>query len=243
MSASVSVMRGNTLLGTLDTHQVSVGVSATLGTQGGRDGWLTVDKNIIDEGWLKPLSDQVMISTGIKGWFQVPIFTGRVDARDREDDGRVECALLSRGAEAIRASFEVPWAAGPAGTLARAEMTRILQSIDSTWGVDTSDAGAGTIGAGLVWEENPGQALDQLAQGASLLWQPDRVGGFVIYTNPYAIGPSLGANPVVMFRDGENGALITVQDTESRDGIFNSVTVVTERANNTEPVRVTVRDG
>jgi hypothetical protein len=45
-----------------------------------------------------------------------------------------------------------------------------------------------------------------------------------------------------MFRDGENGALVTVDNAKSRDGIFNSVTVVTERANNTAPVRVTVRD-
>lgn len=242
LSTSVTVFRGQQNLGTLDEHQVSIGVSATLSTQGGRDGYLTVDQNVIDTGLLNPLSDQVIISTGVKGWFQVPIFTGRVDARDADENGQVECVLLSRGAELIRAAFEVPWAAGPAGTLARNEMKKIITTIDASWAVNIAGAAGGTIGSGLVWEEDPGQALDQLAQGSSNVWQPDRTGGFVIYTNPYAIGPSLGANPVVIFRDGEDGALVTVRNTESRDGIFNSVTVVTERANNTEPVRVTVRD-
>lgn len=242
MSTSVTVVRGGVSLGSLDEHQVSIGVHATLSTQGGRDGFLIVDRNIIDAGLLNPLSDQVIISTGVKNWFQVPIFTGRVDTRNTDEEGRVECVLLSRGAEAIRAAFEVPWAAGPAGTQARVEMRDIILSIDPSWGVDLSNANTGTIGTGLVWEEDPGQALDQLAQGASLIWQPDRSGGFVIYTNPYAIGSSLGADPVVVFRDGEEGALVTVNETESRDGIFNSVTVVTERANNTAPVRVTVRD-
>lgn len=242
MSTSVTVFRGGQNLGNLDSHQISIGVNATFSTQGGRDGYLIVDRNIIDEGLLNPLSDQVIISTGVRGWFQVPIFTGRVDAREANEEGRVECVLLSRGAEAIRAAFESPWAAGPAGTQARAEMAKILLSIDPTWAVNSSNAGTGTIGVGLVWEEDPGQALDQLAQGASLIWQPDRTGGFTIFTNPYSIGPSLGANPVVIFRDGEEGALIAVRDTESRDGIYNSVTVVTERSNNTAPVRVTVRD-
>lgn len=240
MDLRVTVFRGSQNLG--DIKVIEANVSATYGTQGGRDASITVDKNVLRGGLLNPLTDQVMIRAGIPGVIEVPLFTGRVDERSANDTGEVDIQLLSRGGEAIRAAFEVPWAAGPAGTLAATEMTRILQSINPSWGVEVSDAGPARIPAGLVWEQDPGQALDQLAQGSSQIWQPDRTGGFRIYVNPWSIGSSLGANPVVTLRDGQNGVLVSVEANESRIGVYNSVTVVTERVNNTPPVRVTARD-
>jgi hypothetical protein len=240
MDLRVTVIRGSENLG--DIKVIEADVSASYGTQGGRDASITVDKNLISGGFLSPLTDQVIIRTGIPGIVEVPLFTGRVDEHSALSTGQVRIQLLSRGGEAIRAAFEQPWAAGPAGTLASAEMVRILQNIDPTWGVDVSDANTSVIPAGLVWEQDPGQALDQLAQGASLIWQPDRSGGFVIYTNPWTLGSLIGGNPVVTLVDGEDGCLVSVEANTSRIGVFNSVTVVTERVNNTPPVRVTAKD-
>lgn len=240
MQLQVQVLRGSQDLGFINV--IDAQVSATYGTQGGRDASLVVDRNVLDLGLLNPLSDQVVIRTGIPGVVDVPLFTGRVDEVSRRSTGEVDIQLLSRGGEAIRAQFEVPWAAGMAGTLARLEMTRVLQSIEPSWGVDSSRANDNAIPANLVWETDPGQALDQMAQGASLIWQPDRVGSFVIYSNPWTVGTSLSANPVVTLVDGEDGVLVTVEANESRIGVYNSVTVVTERVNNTEPIRVTARD-
>lgn len=240
MRMQVTVLRGTQSLGQIQVADASV--SATYATQGGRDGFLIVDRNVIDTGLLDPVSDQVRIEVGIPGVVDVPIFTGRVDEVSDVETGEVRVQLLSRGAEAIRAAFETPWAAGPAGTLARTEMKSILQSIDASWGVDTTAANANVIPSGLVWESDPGQALDQLGQGASLIWQPDRVGSFRIYTNPWTIGSSLSLNPVVTLVDGEDGCLVSVENNKSRIGVYNSVTVVTERVNNTEPIRVTARD-
>lgn len=240
MQSRCVVLRGAENLGEIPV--VSAEVYATYGTQGGRDGRLTVPRSVIDDGLLNPLSDQVMLITGIPGVVDVPIFTGRVDVRSSNSTGDVVVRLESRGVEAIRAAFEVPWAAGPAGTRARQEMLAILQDVDPTWGVDLTNANTNTIGGGLVWEESRGQALDQLAKGASLIWQPDRAGGFTIYTNPYAVGPSLGAGVRIFLRDGVGGTTVRVQNTESREGVFNSVTVVTERTGNVDPLRVTFRD-
>lgn len=240
MNAQCVVLRGPQNLGTIPI--IGAEIYATYGTQGGRDGRITVPRSVIDAGLLDPLSDQVVISTGIPGLVDVPLFTGRVDVRSANSTGDVRVRLESRGVEAIRAAFEVPWAAGPAGTRARQEMLAILQNVDSSWGVDISAANTNTIGGGLVWEDSRGQALDQLAKGASLIWQPDRTGGFTIYTNPYAVGPILGAGVRIFLRDGVGGVTTRVENTESREGVYNSVTVVTERTGNVDPLRVTVRD-
>lgn len=239
MSARCVVFRGGESLGEIPVSDVLI--TATLRTQGGRDGSLTVPRTVRDAGLLRPLTDQVIIYTGIKDWFEVPIFTGRVDTVNEYSDGNVFCRLLSRGAEAIRAQFEVPWGAVN-GTQARVEIARLLQDVNFSWGVDITGADPTIIAPNLVWEIDRGQALDQLAQAASLIWQPDRSGGFVVYDNPYAIGPSLGGNPVVLLRDGVGGTVVTVDNGESRDGLYNSVTVVTERVNNTAPIRVTAKD-
>lgn len=240
MFCSVTVSRGNTSLGTIPI--VDGNISATYNTQGGRDGSITVDRGVITAGLLNPLSDQVIIRTGIPGFLEVPIFTGRPDNTALElPDGLVEVPLLSRGAEAIRASFESPWAAID-GNQAKAEMQRILQNVDSTWSVDVSAARDSVIGTGLVWEDDLGQAMDQLALGASLIWQPNRTGGFTIFTNPYFLGPVLAPNTGIILRDGVDGVVVDVQVTKSREGIYNSVTVVAERFGNQVPIRVTVRD-
>lgn len=240
MTTRVAAFRNQTNLG--DIPVISVNVGATYGTQGGRDGTITVDANVIASGLLNPVSDQVIIYTGVKGQFEVPIFTGRVDTREADSDGFVDVVLLSRGGEAIRAAFEQPWAA-TTGNLSAQEMSKILKNVDPNWAVDTSQALNFFLPAGLVWEDDRGQALDQLAQGASNLWQPDRTGGFVIYANPYALGPGLGSASVVTLTDGFGGTAVKIRNAETRNGIWNSVTLVVERLDNSEPIRVTARDG
>lgn len=237
MDLKVSVLRAGVWVA--DIGIVSGSVSATYSTQGGRDGVITVDRNYIDQGLLNPLSDEVYIRTGIPNFVEVPIFTGRVDAHNLDSSGEVEVQLLSRGAEAIRAAFEQPWAAVDGNTAAN-EIRRILTSINPSWAVDIGRANANVIGRGLVWEDDPGQALDQLARGASLIWQPDRSGGFEVFTNPYVAPTSAPAS--IVFRDGQGGTTVEVQEAKSREGIFNSVTVVAEKYGNQAPVRVTVRD-
>lgn len=239
LQMQVTVIRGGLVVA--DNLPIESGaVSATYATQGGRDAGITVTRDIIDAGLLNPLSDQVYIRSVVPGVISVPIFTGRVDVHNSSADGLVEVPLISRGVEAIRAAFEQPWAAID-NNQARNEIRRILYGINNTWSVDISRAMENTIGRGLVWEDDPGQALDDLARGANLIWQPDRTGGFEVFTNPYLQG-SAGAVAVATFRDGVGGTTVDVQDAKSREGIFNSITVVAEKYGNQAPIRVTVRD-
>ena len=237
MFLKVGVLRGTTYLGEIPIESGTV--SATYSTQGGRDASLTVARTVIDQGFLNPLSDQVYISSGIPGFVEVPIFTGRVDAHNDSAQGLVDVPLISRGTEAIRAGLETPWAAQD-GEQARNEIARLLKDVDVSWSVDVSRAQQTVVPRGLVWEDDRGQGLDQLARGASLIWQPDRTGGFVVYTNPFLSGTA--SSVPIMFRDGSNGTTVDVQDALSRDGIYNSVTVVAEKYGNQAPIRVTVRD-
>lgn len=239
MTTRVVVFRGEQSMG--DIPVVSAPVYATMGTRGGREASLIVDYGVVADGLLDPMSDQVMILTGVRNVVEVPIFTGRVDTRNIDESGRVEVPLISRGTEIIRAEFEVPWPVSVPLT-SNAEITKIIRDVDSTWGVETSRATAKAIPANLVFEWDRGQALDQIAQGASQIWQPDRTGGFTLYDNPYAIGPTLASESVVTLTDGVDGTTVRVFDATSREGIYNSITVVVERVNNTEPLRVTLRD-
>lgn len=239
MFTRVQVFRGDEYLGEIPATEVAV--AATYGTQGGRDAAFTVDTDVTDRGLLNPLSDQVMISTGIPGVVEVPLFTGRVDEPETYDDGRVRVSLISRGVEARRAPFLVPWAAH-LNNQAWNEIRLILQDVDPSWSVYYTGDRISTIPPNLLWEEDRTQACDQLAQGANLIWQPDRTGGFVVFDNPYSVGPEASENSVVTLVDGEDGTLVQVEGTSSREGMFNSVTVITERTNNTLPIRVTAMD-
>lgn len=239
MSTRVVCLRGSQNLGEIPVSEVSV--FATYGTRGGRDGTMTVDRLVIDRGLLDPMSDQFVVYTGIKGVVEVPIFTGRVDTQNEYESGAVLITPLSRGMELLRAQFEVPWPV-TSPLLNTMEMARIIQDVDPTWAVDSSRASGSFIPENLLFEFDRGAALDQLAQGGNLIWQPDRTGGFTIYDNPYMFGPLLVDESVVTLRDGVGGILVDVFNAKSRDGIYNSITVVVERVNNTAPIRVTVRD-
>ena len=239
MSTRVVAFRGAQSLG--DIPIVDGSVFATYGTRGGREASIIVDAGVTAGGLLNPLSDQVIIYTGIRNVVEVPIFTGRVMTRNRSENGQVEVPLMSRGEEIIAAQFEVPWTVQAPYT-STSEILRLVQNVDPAWGVDVSGATARAIPTNIVFEWDRGQALDQIAQGASQIWQPDRTGGFVLFDNPYSIGPSLASESVVTLTDGENGTTVQVFDAISREGIYNSITLVVERVNNTEPLRVTVRD-
>lgn len=238
LEMKVSVLRGSSRVAE-SIPFVSASVSATYATQGGREATLVVDKGVIDQGLLNPLSDIVLIQSIVPGVIQVPLFAGRVDASNASF-GQVEVPLISTGVEAIRAAFEVPWAAID-GNQARDEIRRILKSINPSWGVDTTRAQSSTIARNLVWEDDPGQALDDLARGASLIWQPDRTYGFEVFTNPFLLG-SAGATAQITFQDGVNGTTVDVEEAKNREGLYNSVTVVAEKYGNQAAIRATVRD-
>lgn len=238
MTTTATVLRGSESLG--DIPVIGGYVTATLGTRGGRDAFFTTPRSVLDRGLLNPLTDQVVLRTGVHGYLDITLFTGRVDTTSFDEAGIASIALLSVAAEAIRDDFIVPWVAtSPA---AAPELALILQDVNPLWGVDIAEASSVPLTGQQVWESDRGQALDQVASGANLIWQPDRYGSFRVFDNPYLIGPPLASESVIMFVDGQNGALVQVDDSKTRQGVYNSITVVMERTDNTQPLRFTVQD-
>lgn len=238
MTASAVAMRGSELLGPLPV--IAGTVTATLGTRGSRDATFSTTLTAVKAMALSPLTDRVVLATGVPDAFDITLFTGRVDAMAVQDNGRVDIQLLSAGAEAIRDDFIAPWAATTAH--AATEISAILRDVDVDWGVDIGSAASVPLTGQQIWETSRGQALDQIASGANLIWLPDRFGSFVVFDNPYAIGPSLADESVIMFQDGQGGALVRVNATSTRVGVYNAITVVMERTDNTEPIRYTAFD-
>lgn len=214
-------------------------VSATFGTRGGRTAELSVDTGYLDDGLFDPLQDHVLIRAGVRGVGTVPLFYGRVDETPDEDSGEEQVTLMSRADELLRAPFETPFPANAANPTSL-EMRRIIQSVEPSWAVDLRITADAPVPSGTVWEDDPGQALDDLAAAINAVWMPDRVGGFSVFTNPYSLAAP--PTPVLTLTDGDDGVLVKVRHTRSRAAVRNSVTVVVERTDGFAPIRVTARD-
>lgn len=238
MSTTAVALRGDELLGALPV--ISGATTATLGTRGSRDAAFTTTTTAIEAIGLTPLTDRIVLATGVPDAFDITLFTGRVDVIRADSTGIAAIELLSVGAEAIRDDFIVPWSATSISVAA--EIAAILQDVDPTWGVDTIRASTVPLTGQQIWETSRGQALDQLASGANLVWLPNRFGSFDVFDNPYSVGPSLASESVIMFTDGQDGALVSVNASKTRAGVYNAITVVMERTDNTAPQRFTAVD-
>lgn len=242
----IGVLRGGELVAS-DVEVISVTVESTITTADGRTARLQVDRGVVDAGLLDPLSDVVIVSY-VSPVAVVPLFTGRVDSVADTDAGDVAVALMSRRQEVSRADFEVPFTVN-AGATFLGEITRIIQNVDPSFGVDASQVSTTpavllnkTVPTGLTWETSRSQAVSDLADAAHVLWLPDRTGGFVLLPYRFTDDVAATATPVTVFSDGVNGTVVHVSGVRSRQDIVNSVTLVVERTDNSLPIRITVRD-
>jgi hypothetical protein len=213
--------------------------TASVSSRVSRDATLVVDRHLTDAGLLDPLSDWMTVSTGVAGLPLVPVFTGRVVAHSERADGQVQVHCASVGADVVGFPFEVPWAATAGSTTQ--EIRWIVADVSADIAVTVAgDVRDDAVPSGLVWEEDRGKALDDLAAGINAIWLPDRTGGIAVGANPFAAATP--PDPPIVLRDGEGGVLVGADPVRSREHITNSVTVIVERSDNTPPIRVTARD-
>lgn len=213
-------------------------INASLLTAVCRSGQFSVSEQLIDMGLLDPRRDRVQISTGVPGQPMVPIFTGRVTDLSPSDSGLVQVQVEDYGRDIVAARFEQPWQASARAPVAE-EMQRLVRDVDGNFTVDASRALPGEVPV-ITWEEDRARALDELASSINCLWQPDRTGGFVVFPNPY----NITSEPTyeLSLSDGPGGTLTSCTENRTRDGVYNSITVLVELADNSIPVRVTARD-
>lgn len=213
-------------------------INATLLSDVCRSGSFTVTRRLTDAGLLDPRQDRVQILTGPAGFPLIPIFTGRVMDRSRSAGGQVQIQVEDFGRDVVDARFEQPWQASVTSTIPQ-EIRRLIQDVDPDFGVDLDAAITGPT-PNVVWDEDRAGAVDELAAATNTIWQSDRVGGFVIYPNPY----NLTTVPQwrLTLSTGEGGTLTSLVENTTRDKVYNSITVLVERADGARPLRVTVRD-
>lgn len=189
--------------------------------------------------FLSPYSSVIQIRTGIEypnGLSEVfPVFRGRVYQPQRNADGTVTIRADDLAADVVAFRFEAPQSTLTGSTVLGEVRRLILQAIPAAvFGTDTAtDLGV----PALTWDEDRGQALDDLSEVVQGRWYAIGDGSFVVRKYPYTT-----TTPVSAISDGPGGLIETADRTLTRDGVVNSVTVVSERIDGTDPIRVTARN-
>lgn len=163
-----------------------------------------------------------------------PVFTGRVNSPQLAADGRATFQCDDLANDVIGFRFEAPETAK--APLIRDEIRRLI--LDA---LPQAVFGAFTVPDArtppLAWDEDRGQALDDLAEALGGRWYALGDGAFVVRPFSYALGPI-----VATLTDGIGGLVSTADIDRTRNGSANSIVVVSERTDGTEPVRVIARD-
>lgn len=203
---------------------------------------LVVDSVLTDSGLLDPVTDSVVVRSGVAGVVTVPLFVGRVDTVAEDiGPGKVAVDCVSHAVELARDRFETPYSLLPGNSMV-AEIARLVERTNQAWGVDISAASTTVAAPSLVFEDDPQRAAGDMAAALSCSFTPDRVGGFTLVPSKFTTGYVL-APVMTLSDDGTYGTQVnTVQVTRSRQKAVNSVTVVANRTDNASPVSATARD-
>jgi hypothetical protein len=164
-----------------------------------------------------------------------PLFTGRVYEATMTADGLCEIRGDDLASDVIAYRFESP-ENSQFEALVVGEMRRLITEViaDADFGPDNV---VDRLVPRLSWDEDRGSALDDLASALHARWYTLGNGNFVVRMLPY--GEII---PVVTIEDGPGGIVSSATRTFTRDGAANSVVVLSERADGTDPIRVVRRD-
>lgn len=172
---------------------------------------------------------------GTKELFDV--ITGRVGSLTRNANGDVTARVDDLAADVIDYRFISPRPSQIRITVL-SQIERLISEVlpSATFGPhQVDDPFAQT--PELVWDEDRGKALDDLAESLGARWYALGDGTFVVRAYPYDT-----AAVQQTFTDGPTGLLIDGTPSLTRDGAANSVTVVVERFDGGTPFRVTAQD-
>lgn len=196
--------------------------------------------------WLPATADDVMspshaivqIEAGIRypdGTPEMfPVFTGRVYSARLGSDGSVTFRADDLAADVVVADFEQPFASQQ-GASTVAEVRRII-SLAYPYAVFGPDDVDDAPVPRLVWDDDRGRALDDLAAVAEARWFTLGNGNFVVRRLDYE-----ALNVVSDLRDGPGGTLLGADVEITADGVYNSVVVLGDRLDGDSPIRAVER--
>lgn len=195
---------------------------------------------------LSPDRATLRISTGIRhgdGTTEMfDVFTGRVATPARTTDRRCALRADDLAADVVAQRFDTAQSTIP-GTSTVAEIRRFIAQVlpDAVTTFDPGDVTDQPV-PDLTWDDDRGAALDDLASSVQGRWYFLGDGTPTVRRYPYA-----GQVPALRIADGEpdgngGGLLSEAEISRTRDGVANSVTVISERIDGSGPVYATVRD-
>jgi len=209
-----------------------------------RDATIELDQAYLDAGLFNQYTDLAYVIADFDT-FTVPLFIGRVNDVQRDETanqvGHATVHCVDRGADLVRAQFEQPWNVD-FGIVFTSALQDIITDVDPNFALNTDAYPFPPLilsDKPLTYETNRGQALDEVSAGVGAVWYPTRIGNFAVVPNPFA---QTTQPTSVLSLDDALGDVFTMSDQTTRADIRNSVTVIVERTDNTDPVRVTVRD-
>lgn len=171
----------------------------------------------------------------------VPVFTGKIENVDNRDQfgGGIDVRARDLMGDVNDARFETPRAAPTEYRIIDAIQALLTEAVPGT--VVVVDAGIDSeslVPSGLMWDVDRGKAIDDLAQsiGAEVFAIPDGSGFRVRNV------PTLYDTPQWTANEGPYGTLVSAGRSVSRDGVYNAVVTVVERANGDLPLRFVAED-
>lgn len=195
---------------------------------------------------LSPYRATLLVESGIRyldGSSELfPLFKGRVYEASLAGDGAVTLRADDLAADVLAYRFERPFVVQPGYSVFDMIELLINDAIDSpTFGTyDVVDAITPTF---LAWDEDRGQALDDLAAAVGARWYTLGDGSFVVRKYDYG-----DVTPLINLFDAEGdlaggqGILISATKTITRDATANVIVVNSERTDGSTPIRVVRRD-
>lgn len=164
-----------------------------------------------------------------------PVFTGRVYSARLGSAGDVTFRADDLAADVVASDFEQPYASQQ-GASAVAEIRRMISGAypDAVFGPDdVNDAAVPR----LVWDDDRGKALDDMASILEARWFTTGDGHFVVRRMNYDGITVLGA-----LADGPTGTLTSADIEVTADGVYNSVVVLADRLDGDTPIRAVERN-
>lgn len=162
-----------------------------------------------------------------------PLFVGRVDTAAINADGSVDFDCYDLAADVTAFPFEQPRTT-TSGTVLDEMQAIILEALpQAVFGTNTVPD---TPTPRLTWDDDRGQALDELAQSVGGRWYTLGDGSFVTRDFSYAPGPI-----VATYTDGPRGMVTSATISRTRAGAFNEIIAISERTDGSDPVRVPAR--
>lgn len=192
---------------------------------------------------LSPYRATVMVESGpryLDGTTEFfPLFTGRIYEATLAGDGAVNLRADDLAADVLAFRFEQPQSSQPNVSIVQQMQSLIAEAVNNpVFGFNNVDD---TTCPPLVWDDDRGQALDDLASALGARWYTLGNGQFVIREFPYTAG-----TVVAFLVDGtasdNQGLIISASKTITRDATANSITVVSERMDGSAPIIVRRRD-